>query len=102
MDRATTSQAKISIQFNDLIARPYFEALAEAFKTCEIYLETLVTNRLEWVSRLGEQEEVRIVQRRMSTAAGTIDLPRKGVKKEVRELGKSRDGGLDDGKAKTM
>lgn len=98
MDRETTSQAKISIQFNDLIASPYFEALGDILNPMECFVDLLRTNRIEWISLMDVSKEVKFIDeqedvtspeteeiakirdsaskgRRMSTAAGTIDIP---------------------------
>jgi hypothetical protein len=90
--RQTTSQVKISIQFNDLIARPYFEALGDILNPMECFVDLLKSNRIEWISMMAvckdveEDDEVldvpevvlkspRRMGRRMSTAAGTVHIP---------------------------
>lgn len=92
MDRETTSPAKIGIQFNDLIARPYFEALGDILDPMECFVENCQANRMEWISRMEitkeisagaapDSPEIASVKaslsrgRRMSTAAGTISIP---------------------------
>jgi hypothetical protein len=94
MDRQTTSQAKISIQFNDLIARPYFEALGDILDPMECFVDLLKTNRVEWIAMMEMSKEVKFSEedddaeispkkvpslgrqgRRMSTAAGTVHIP---------------------------
>jgi hypothetical protein len=91
MDRQTTSQGHISIQFNDLIARPYFEALVDVLDPMECFVDLLKSNRIEWLRLMEVSKEVKFAEeeeestvkavsrgrggRRMSTAAGTVHIP---------------------------
>ncbi|KAJ3222187.1 High affinity cAMP-specific and IBMX-insensitive 3',5'-cyclic phosphodiesterase 9A [Clydaea vesicula] len=117
MDSTKTNQIKIAIQFEDLIARPFFEALSSVLIPLECYLETLISNRVEWLELLhfkkdkekndvnkhvdtekfdfvdqnlpsssnnannsgNKSSEGFNLGRRLSTAAGTIEIPANNI-----------------------
>ena len=100
MDRLSANQYQMTIDFIDYIVHPYFQVLALIFPSLDCFLEILPQNRAKAVEQLLKSRERRTtglrapilsdpgfgsqpspqsarISRRMSMAAGTIDLPEK-------------------------
>ncbi|KAJ3079713.1 High affinity cAMP-specific and IBMX-insensitive 3',5'-cyclic phosphodiesterase 9A, partial [Quaeritorhiza haematococci] len=48
MDRDSTDQIQVSIQFNDYVTRPFFEVLADLLPPIQVFVDILFANRAEW------------------------------------------------------
>ncbi|KNC98647.1 uncharacterized protein SPPG_06328 [Spizellomyces punctatus DAOM BR117] len=117
MDRETTNPVQIGFDFNEYVARPYFEVLGELLPSMRPFVENLIGNRAKWESMgasvrpaqppPNKSDEIAVSRgRRLSLAAGTIEIPqafdnyiaaRRGIKhryKTSRSLSSGRSRGI--------
>ncbi|KAJ3185313.1 hypothetical protein HDU85_001363 [Gaertneriomyces sp. JEL0708] len=84
MDRETTNPVQIGIDFNEYVVRPYFELLAELLPALNPFVVHLVDNKQTWEKMARPEQPSTAVPipgesisrgRRLSLAAGTIEIP---------------------------
>lgn len=70
MDRNRSNPIQISVQFNDFIARPYFEALADILggRLDEVFVDVLVENRARWLENSQGMDLM------MNDSSSSVDL----------------------------
>lgn len=84
MDRSSSSQPQIALDFDEFIVRPFFEILARFLPQCSIFLDNLEANRFRWFEIKKQKPHRRqdstsddslYASRRVSFSAGTVDIP---------------------------
>ncbi|KAI8814126.1 hypothetical protein BJ742DRAFT_896397 [Cladochytrium replicatum] len=54
MERTNTNQAQMGLEFNDIIARPFFELLSDLVPRTAIFVDMLLGNRNHWLKLFME------------------------------------------------
>ncbi len=88
MDRDTTNPYQLSVEFNDIITRPFFDVLSEIFPMTKLLVDIALENRSFWedeskkwkLMKQGSSDSAPVQppagrSRKLSIAAGTIDIP---------------------------
>lgn len=78
MDRDSSSQAQIALDFDEYIVRPFFEALASFFPDASVFLHHLFSNRKRWTvlnRKICTIPDSLFPIRRVSFSAGTVIIP---------------------------
>ncbi|KAF9578047.1 High affinity cAMP-specific and IBMX-insensitive 3',5'-cyclic phosphodiesterase 9A [Lunasporangiospora selenospora] len=75
MDRDQHNQPQISLGFSDFVVHPYFASLAELLPGSAPLLETLASNREQWVVLQKELEQSKKENGTVDSTAGAIATP---------------------------